>query len=335
MLFPSTLHLGFAKCGSTFLQAFWRHHPAVNMVFKAEFFAPLGSSSFEKGPNHYAASFTRSMPHQHVIESDEHMLMGIFHPVLGVHSVTPASVEETCRRIKSVVPNVKLLLVVRNQLEMMVSTYSQYLLGGGVLTLDQFAEEFLRCSTNGRNYFCFYFDEIIETVEHYFPGRLKVILAEELARDTDAQLHEICDYMGIPFVEFHSTFRDRRVGLSRVGMPLVRTLNRMVVRRHAPRFMPDLWLPYSNYKFICNVARVVEHYALRHWTSPNRYQLASPQLIASMRERFAESNKRFGLMLGKDLSRWSYSLPEVHPSRPTSEHFARKLESMPQHVAMH
>ncbi len=129
MPLPSTLHLGFAKCGSTFLQTFWRNHPAVNMVFKAEFFAPLGASSFNQGPAHYAACFKKTAAKQHVLESDEHMLMGVFHPRLGVHSVTPASVDETCQRIKSVVPNVKLLMVVRNQLEMMVSTYSQYLLG--------------------------------------------------------------------------------------------------------------------------------------------------------------------------------------------------------------
>ncbi len=101
--------------------------------------------------------------------------------------------------------------------------------------------------------------------------------------------------MHVLYVEFQSTFRDRRVGLPCVGMPVVRALNRVVVRRHATRFKPDMWLPDSTYKFMCNVARVVEHYALRRWTSPNRYQLASPNLIASMRETFCGESLAFRL----------------------------------------
>ena len=325
MPFPTAIHLGFAKCGSTFLQAFWRHHPQMHMVFKANFFAPLADGSFANGADHYAQEFAEAAPGSTIIESDEHMLMGLLHPVLGVRGLTLDSVEETCLRIKSVVPDAKLLLVVRNQLEMMVSTYSQYLLGGGTLSLDDFAAEFMKCSNAGVNYFSFYFDKIVEIIESHFPGQLKVILAEELARDTDTQLAYICEFMDVPYVEFSSTFRDRRVGLSRIGMPFVRGLNHLVVRRHAARFEPEMWMPRSVYKTICNVARVVEHYALRRWTCDNRFQLASRELKEMMRERFAASNLRLGELIGKDLSRWSYALPvsSMPLERPAFESFSR------------
>ncbi len=311
MPYPSAIHLGFAKCGSTFLQAFWRKHPQVHMVFKANFFAPLVDGDYALGPDHYSSVFSNASPNATFIESDEHMLMGLMHPSLGIRGLTLDSVEQTCVRIKSVVPDVKLLLVVRNQLEMMVSTYSQYLLGGGTLTLDNFAAEFMQCSRSGESYFNFFFDEIVDIIERHFPGQLEVVIAEELARDTDTQLAYICEFLNIPYMEFNSTFRDRRVGLSRIGMPFVRSLNRLIVRRHASRFEPDMWLPRSTYKSICNVARVVEHFAMRRWTYESPCQLASSELIEIMRDHFALSNARLGQRLGKDLSRWSYTLPSV------------------------
>ncbi len=311
MPYPNAIHLGFAKCGSTFLQAFWRKHPQVHMVFKANFFAPLVDGDYARGSEHYSSMFSDAAPHTKLIESDEHMLMGLMHPSLGIRGLTLDSVEQTCVRIKSVVPDVKLLLVVRNQLEMMISTYSQYLLGGGTLALDNFATESMKCFRTGESYFNFFFDEIVDIVERHFPGQLKVVVAEELARDTDTQLAYICEFMDVSYIEFNSRFRDRRVGLSRIGMPFVRGLNRLIVRRHASRFEPDMWLPRSTYKSICNVARVIEHFVMRRWTCESPYQLASSELIEVMRDRFAASNLRFGEKLGKDLSRWSYTLPTV------------------------
>ena len=310
MSLPSALHLGFAKCGSTFLQAFWRHHPSVYMVFKANFFSPLTLSEFDANVGRYSEHFREAPAGSTIIESDEHLLMGLLHPTLGVRGLTLGYVEKACQRIHSVLPDVRLLLVVRNQLEMMVSTYSQYLLGGGTLCLDRFAAEFMGCSNRSEDYFNFYFDEIIEIIEQYFPGHLKVVLAEELAFDTDTQLAFICEFMQVPYVEFDASFRDRRVGLSRIGMPLVRQFNKLVVTRNTVRFNADMWLPRPMYKAICNFARVLEHYALHPWAASNRHQLASPELIEVMRNRFAVSNLRMGERIGKDLSRWSYSLPK-------------------------
>lgn len=342
MPFPNAIHLGFAKCGSTFLQAFWRQHPQVQMVFKANFFAPLVEGSFAHGPEYYSQQFSSqpfsdSTARKTIIESDEHMLMGLLHPVLGVRGLTIDSVNETCLRMKSVVPEAKLLLVVRNQLEMMVSTYSQYLLGGGTLSLDHFAEEFMHCSQSGVNYFDFDFDQIVQIIEDHFPGKLKVVLAEELARDTDTQLGYICEFLNIEYMDFDSKFRDRRVGLSRVGMPFVRGLNHFVVRRHSPRFEPDYWIPRPVYKTICNVARVVEHYALRRWTAESRYELASRELKEMMRERFAASNARFGERIGKDLDRWAYTLPTSSPApeRTYSESLPRTASIATQSAKVH
>ncbi len=305
MPLPTFIHAGFAKCGSTYLQAYLRQHPDLNYLFKSCFYSPISDCRFDAGLGYYGKLFDDSKSNRLTIESDEHLLMPIFHPTLGVRSVTAESVELVCQRIAATLPGVKMLLVVRNQLEMMVSTYSQYLLGGGTLGLDGFAREFMQCSLDKRNYFAFFYDEIIRSVESHFPGRLKIVLAEDLASSTDEQLESICDFLGVPNHPFQSTFRDRRIGLSHLGMLFVRSLNRVAVRKYATRYEPELWISKGVYKLICNAARVAEHYSGLRKMFQSR-QLATPSLVEKMQTTFGTSNQRLGRLLGKDLRSLGY-----------------------------
>ncbi len=305
MPLPLFIHAGFAKCGSTFLQAYLRQHPDLNYLFKSCFYSPITDCKFDAGLGYYDQLFDTSNPDRRTIESDEHLLMPLFHPTLGVRSVTAESVDLVCQRIATTLPRVKILLVVRNQLEMMVSTYSQYLLGGGTLGLEGFAREFMQSSLDKQNYFAFFYDEIIRSVESYFPGRLKVVLAEELANSTEEQLESICEFLGVSNHPFQSTFRDRRIGLSRLGMLFVRSLNRLAVRKYATRYEPELWIPKGVYKLICNAARVAEHYSGLRAMFQSR-QLASPSLVEKMQVTFGPSNQRFGRLLGRDVRSLGY-----------------------------
>lgn len=308
MRLPNIVHLGFAKCGSTFLQAFWRNHPQVHLVFKSNFFGPFDECDFDLGASYYARHFAAAHPHQLLVESDEHLLMPVYHPKLHVRGITPESVDEICRRLKHVVPNAKLVLVIRNQLELLVSTYSQYLLGGGTLSLHAFAEELIGVGGSG-GYFYFHYDEIIERLQENFPGKLKVILSEEMARDTSQQLRELCHYMTIPSYDFKPSFKDRRIGLSKFGMNFVRTLNRCLVRNHAARIEPELWIPKKLYKSLCNSARVVEHYCVNRFAQVKKSDLATTDIIEFVKSEYSESNRRLAMMLDKDLTQWNYLLP--------------------------
>ncbi len=309
MSLPKIVHVGFAKCASTFLQAFWRQHPDVNLVFKSGFF----SSTYSLDVVRYSRMFENGHIGRCLVESDEHLLMNDRHPLLGSHGMTLEGVEEVCKRLKSALPQAKLLVVLRDQLDMMVSTYSQYLLGGGTHTLDAFASEMLCSSNDRRNYYSFYYDRILEILEDSFPGQWKAILFDDLTHRTERHLEGICEFMEIESLPFRPSFRDRRVGLSKLGMPLVRTLNRCVVRRHAPRFLPDLWVPQRAYKFLCNVCRLIEYYGLKHFVQSNRHQLASQKLIDVMEVEFAESNRLLSQMLDTDLAGWVGS-PSLEPA---------------------
>lgn len=326
MRLPNVVHLGFAKCGSTFLQAYWRQHPHVHLVFKANHFSPLEDCSYDQGPRKYAEHFEAAKAGQVLVESDEHMLMAVFHPLLRVHGITHDSVDEVCRRLQGAVPQAKIVLVIRNQLELLISTYSQYLLGGGTLGLQSFAEELLS-RRHGDCYFSFHYDRIIETLQSYFPGQVKVILNEEMAQNTERYLHELSAYMMVPNFDFKPSFRDRRVGLSRFGMGLVWLLNRLVVCRQAPRIEPQMWIPKRVYKTLCNVARVFEYYVLKHFSAVKRLEMASATLKAMVASEYAESNQRLSVMLDKDLSAMGYVLPAGSAPRDGDE-FVEGIEEV-------
>ena len=311
MRLPNVVHLGFAKCGSTFLQAFWRQHSHVHLVFKSNFFGPFDACSYEKGSAHYATFFENAGSNQLRVESDEHLLMAVFHPTLKVRGINLDSVREICHRLSATVPNAKIILVIRNQLDLLISTYSQYLLGGGTLSLEEFAEEMLNCRSGSGGYFSFHYDQIIECLLEHFPDSVKVILNEEMATHTQERIRELCNFMAIPAYEFKPSFKDRRVGLSKLGMSMVRTLNRCVVKRHATRFEPDLWIPNRVYKTLCNTTRVLEHYCLKHFSQVQRVGLATPRILELVQREFAASNSRLATMLDFDLKTWNYPLPEA------------------------
>ena len=110
------------------------------------------------------------------------------------------------RRTAEIAPDSKLLLVIRNQVDMIISTYSQYVLAGGTKGINEFANDLLKCSSDGRNYFCTYFDEIIGEAEKYFGDRLYVMLLEDMLNDQSEQLVKLFDFIGLPPQRFKDSF---------------------------------------------------------------------------------------------------------------------------------
>ena len=307
---PGTIHLGFAKCGSTFLRACFRKHPDVHLVFKSNYFAPFDQCHFEDGDVSYDSYFEKERDRTFQIESDEHLLMPHFHPELGVRGITEQSTSIVCDRIVQVVPEAKLVLVIRNQLDMMLSTYSQYLLGGGTLNLEDFANRMINCQVNRENYFSFYYDRIIDDLQARFPGKVHLTLFEDLARDSQAEVEKLGEFLGLRPLTSNASFKDKRVGLSALGMKMVRALNQSIVwGSQRGTYQPKKCIPEKTYKFICNGIRVLEHYSVGLQYFDKR-RLATPSLQQRFLDLFGESNSRLSKMLGRDLTASGYQVAD-------------------------
>jgi hypothetical protein len=124
---PQVLHIGFSKCASSYLRALFRAQPSIHMVFKSGFFTPLvsGAMTFAQ----YQSLF-RNEDDILNVESDEHLTLPGVHPHLGVRSTTLREFEAVVDKIKEYTPDVKIMMVVRNQASLIVSRYSEFLIGG-------------------------------------------------------------------------------------------------------------------------------------------------------------------------------------------------------------
>ncbi len=305
---PDVVHIGFSKCASTFLQAFFESHPDVFLVNQSHYFAPFGINGYDKGTDYYASLFRGAQPGQVRLESDEHIVLPLFHPVLKAAATTLESVRTVAQMVHQTQPDARVLIMVRNQVSLMASRYSEFLLCGGKHTFAEFVEEFFCCSTDGVNYFQNHYSQVLDTWTQPF-GRDNVLmlLQEELAEDEAATLGRLCDFIGVPFQRpaTQSVWASRK-GLSLRGAGVMRAFNRGVIT--APQqshVRAKTRIPHLLYKVLARGIRTADHLAPASLKG-NKNDLMPPEVRGQIRGMFDEDNRRLGELLGKDLSRFRY-----------------------------
>lgn len=307
-LVPDALHVGFSKCASTFLQAFFESHPKIFLVNQSHFFAPFEYSRFPDGSNEYRRRFEGAAADQVKLESDEHILLPLFHPVLSAAATTLESVTEASARMKSIAREAKIIMVIRNQLDLITSRYSEYILGGGTGSFGFFVDEFLCCGTDGVNYYQNYYSRIIDILQADFgPGNVLVLLQEELSRDEPSFIAKLCGFLGVPVrqPERH-TLAARRVGLSELGVRVVRNFNRVLVtRQEMSTRKAEVRIPYLAYKLMQRSLRIADYY-LPKSIKGDRNSIVTGEVRDRIRSEFREDNARLAEKLRLDLSSLGY-----------------------------
>lgn len=305
---PDVLHIGFSKCGSTFLQAFFRQHPEIYLTHKLHFFSPFPFSNYDLGEEYYS-KFFKDSDFKIKIDSDEHIILPIYHPVLGSAATTKESVIEVCDKIKNFVPSVKIILVIRNHKSLLLSRYSEYLLGGGKVDFKVFVKENLCCSIDKKNYFQNYYFDIIKTLNHYFgKENVLVLMQEELLKNGDKAIQSLCAFLNIKTIfPAVKKIRDKRVGLSLTGMRLMKMLNFLLVEK------PELFdqkaktrLPYWIYKFFLRVIRLIDYY-LPISLKGSRSNLLTPELIKQIDSTFEKDNKELAAIFNNNINQLGYN----------------------------
>ena len=187
---PEVLHVGFSKCASTFLQAFFESHPQIYLVNQSHYFSPFQMDFYHKGKGWYSTLYQQAGKDQKKLESDEHIIMPLLHPILQSAATTIDSVKEVTERMIETNPSVKVILIVRNQLSLMVSRYSEFLLCGGKNDFETFVEEQLSCSKDGRNYYENFYFQILGGHGPWHYSKNSVYRRARWASRSD---HEFCE----------------------------------------------------------------------------------------------------------------------------------------------
>ena len=305
---PQVLHIGFSKCASTFLQAFFEDHPEIFLVNQSHYFSPFEFGLFARGRDWYQSKFVGAAATQVTLESDEHIVMPLFHPVLKSAATTLESVEEVANRIKATCDTTRIIMVVRSQAELIASRYSEYLLCGGKLDFGGFVEEQLNCSVDGVSYFQNFYYEIARRLsEHFGQENVLVLLQEELQRDEKSVIDRLCKFIGVS--QFQPVKRDmasRRVGLSVLGMKIVTQFNKLVVKECKMSFKEaEVRIPFLLYKVLLRGYRYIDH-ALPDSIKGSKSSLLTPEIKRRVMQVFEDDNKKLAAFLQKDLSKLGY-----------------------------
>jgi hypothetical protein len=235
--------------------------------------------------------------------------MPFYHPVLGIRATTKDGTNQVIRKLHSLAPDAKLIFVIRNQTDMIISTYSQYVLAGGTRKANEFCIELLRCSSDGENYFCMFFDELIEISKEYFGDRVLILLQENLKHDQDGQIAKLNAFIGLNPRLFKDTFKARRVGLSVIGLRFTRFLNLILARGGRGQVTERYWVPKRVYRFACNLVRVVDYYLVSRVLKLSKESLLDREARELIDSTFGSDNARLAARLGQDLNELGYNTP--------------------------
>ena len=120
---PNFLIIGYPKCGTTSLHFYLSQHPSMGETSKKEihFFSVM----FDKGLNWYKARFPTVFDKKQ-IENKRHLPF-----ITGEGSVDYVTNPFTPKRIKEIIPNVKLIVILRNPIDRAYSSYHASVRDGG------------------------------------------------------------------------------------------------------------------------------------------------------------------------------------------------------------
>lgn len=292
---PDLFVVGAPKCGTTAMDLYLKQHPEVFVLEKKEpqfFGTDLHSSQFIRDEKEYLYSFSKARGERRVGETS----------VWSLYSRRAAA------EIKAFEPSARIIIMLRNPVEMIPSLHRQYLYTGNEdiesleAALD--AEEDRK---KGRRIpetatfvqGLFYRDtaRYAQQIQRYFDvfdrENVHVVIFDDFKKDPAETYKGVLRFLEVstnfqpkfrvvnPSKRIHSkTLRNLSKHPSKGARQLVRTLIPRPVRH--------------------GLIRVLDHYNTRYEPPPP----VDPKLLERMRAEFAPEVEHLGRLLGRDLSQW-------------------------------
>ncbi|NLG43975.1 MAG: sulfotransferase [Phycisphaerae bacterium] len=288
---PSFFVIGARKCGTTTLDQYMRQHPQICLPRGKKELNFFGDQA-HRGLAWYRAHFAHARADQ---------LCGEVAPMYSIEQDPPCA-----RRIAELVPQARLVYIVRHPVE---RTYSD------------FCEQIKTARALGRN--CAWFksfddfldadpravraSEYIRTIEEYQayfpPEALLTVLFDDLKADSTALLRRIYAHIGVNSGAAAATDRPIRANAGdeylqwQTRLRLTRTLRALPGVATAAQFIPRSWRDWAY--------TILER---SRFGQAVRAALAPPPMSAQTRqrllERFRAPNRALAAYLGRDLSHW-------------------------------
>lgn len=232
----------------------------------------------------------------------------VSHERLGGHPLSNGFDRAMLRdRIRAVLPNARILIVVREQFSMLMSSYLQYLKYGGWHDIDQY----IHPPSDGRlptlSIDFWRYDRLIEMYRSVFGAdRVCVLPYEMLSRDPKEYVRRICSFTGVRAPENIDGGRRENQRRGYAAAYWFRRMTWVNRRTAANSFRPSFMPPWLGKIFDRGFKRAFEvgmpGFAERY--VERKLQRKLEQLVD--RRYFAESNRRTAAMTGLDLESFGY-----------------------------
>jgi hypothetical protein len=272
--------IGAQKCGTTSLHYYLDQHPEISMARAKElnFFVVRGT--WTKGLDWYAAQFDASAP-----------VRGESSPAYTnypVHEGVPA-------RMHSVVPNAKLVFLVRDPIERIVSQYIHDYSAGKV---DGPIEEVLADEISAHPYVMRskYFLQLEQYLAFFSREQILVLAQEDLLHDRAPTMRQVFEFLEVNDAFYHPKFEQikHRTSSDRRRKTRLGRAVSVAARDLSARFHPPRWVAWK---------------AERLLVFPLSRRIERPVVSSALRERLAaelaEDANRLRELTGKGFEPWS------------------------------
>lgn len=180
---PDFVVIGGMKCGSTSLWKYLSIHPEISLPTKRknlDFFDTR--DNWNKGIGWYESFFHA--------KSNKHKVFG---EVSTEYSKYPVSVD-VAKNMHSIIPNAKILYIVRDPIERIRSHYIHNL--GNTTENRDFEQAVCNLPNQYINFSCYFF-QIEQYLAYYKKENILIILSEELKKDPENILKKIFTFIGV------------------------------------------------------------------------------------------------------------------------------------------
>lgn len=242
-MLPTFLIIGAQKTGTTSLWQYLRGHPEAYLCEPKEPDFFLGQEAWARGRDWYEGLFAGAGDAAAVGEAST--LYSMFPTYGGIPE-----------RIKSLVPEVRLIYVLRHPVDRMVSLYGHHLMAG--FERRPMAEALLLDSryADGSRYAM----QVEQYLRHFPESQLLLVTSEELASDRGETLARVCRFLGIegswqpPNVDRLYNTRDDQ----RVPRDWWRRAGDIMLRTGTARFVPDVVVRHNRSRVVTRQIRPAE-----------------------------------------------------------------------------
>lgn len=285
------IHIGFSKSASTFLQSLFEGNEELNFIYKSKRFSLLDEDTDR-------VDLSESLTN---LESDEHIILPSYNDHLNVRTTRLEDVKKILVRIYNHNPDAKIILVLRSQLGLIPSRYSQYIVSGGDKSITEFVSILNGLEKKEDDFQNYYYQIIKMIVEFFGKENTLILFFEEINSDRIGSIKKLSEFLNVSLVPKESNILSRRKGLTKYGLRIIRFLNRFLVKNNENyKGVLETRIPVFLYKNIIRFVRLIDYFL------PKKKENISAKEREYIIEKFKEDNNQLSKYLSKEIKLLGY-----------------------------